>query len=61
MRMISKVVGVSVGTVDSILTEDLKLHKICAKDPLKGSETVLQFCVERCTDMLKMIETNSSL
>ena len=31
VRMTSEVVG----TVDIILTEDLKLHKICAKDPLK--------------------------
>ena len=40
VRMISEVVGVSVGTVDTILTEDLQLHKICAKDPHEGPETV---------------------
>lgn len=31
MKMISEVVSVNIGTVKPILTEDLKLHKICAK------------------------------
>ena len=31
VRMIFEVVNISVGTVDTILTEDLKLHKVCAK------------------------------
>ena len=31
VSMISEAVGVSVGTVDTILTNDLKLHKVCAK------------------------------
>ena len=30
VRMISEAVGISIGTVDSILTEDMKLHKVCA-------------------------------
>ena len=29
VRMISEAVGISIGTVDSILTEDMKLHKVC--------------------------------
>ena len=40
VRMISEAVGISVGTVDTILTNDLKLHKVCAEDPLQGPETV---------------------
>ena len=31
VRMISEAVGITIGTVDTILTEDLKLHKVCAK------------------------------
>ena len=31
VRMISEAVGISVGTVDAILTKDLNLHKVCAK------------------------------
>ena len=31
VRMISKAVGISIGTVKTVLTEDLKLHKVCAK------------------------------
>ena len=31
VRMISEDVGVSVGSVDTILTDDLKLHKIWTK------------------------------
>ena len=31
VRVISEAVGISIGTVDTILTEDLKLHKACAK------------------------------
>ena len=31
VRMISEDVGISVGTVDTILTNDLKLHKVSAK------------------------------
>ena len=31
VRMISEAVGISIGTVDTILTKDLKLHRVCAK------------------------------
>ena len=31
VRMRSAVVGVSVGPIDTTLTQDLKLHKICDK------------------------------
>ena len=31
VRMISEAVGISIGTIDTFLTEDLKLHKVCAK------------------------------
>ena len=34
VRMISEAVGISIGTVDTILTEDLKLHKVCAVEEL---------------------------
>ena len=51
----------SVGTVDTILTEDLKLHKICANFVAKIlSKDQRQFRVEYCTDMLAMTKTNSS-
>ena len=42
VRMISEAVGIGIGTVDTILTEDLKLHKVCQvypKDPLRGPKT----------------------
>ena len=29
--MISDAVGISIGTVETVLTEDLKLHKVCAQ------------------------------
>ena len=29
VRMISEAVGISIGSVDTILAEDLKLHKVC--------------------------------
>ena len=57
VRMISEIVGVSVGTVDTILTEDLKLHKIVPKILSKDQR---RFRVQCCTDMLAMTETNSS-
>ena len=31
VRMLSKAVGVGIGIVNTILTEGLELHKICAK------------------------------
>ena len=31
VRMISEAVGIGIGTVDTILTEDLKINKVCAK------------------------------
>ena len=31
VRMISEAVGISIGTANTIPTEDLKLHKVCAK------------------------------
>ena len=31
VRMIFEAVGISIGTVDTITTKDLKLHKVCAK------------------------------
>ena len=31
VRMISEAVGIRIGTVNTILTKDLKLHKVCAK------------------------------
>ena len=59
VRMISETVGISVGTADTILTNDLKLHKVCAKFVLKILSTdQRQFCVECCTDILQMIEAD---
>ena len=44
VRIISEVVGISIGTVDTILTEDLKLQQsmwqVRAKDPLRRPDTV---------------------
>ena len=60
VRMISEAVGISIGTVDTIVIEDLKLHKVCAKFVSKIlSEDQRQFCVECCTDILEMIEADS--
>lgn len=60
VRMISEAVGISIGTVDTILTEDLKLHKVCAKFvPKILSDDQRQFRVECCTDILEMIEADS--
>ena len=59
VRMISEVVGISVGTVDTILTNNLKLHKVCAKfAPKILSTDQRQFRVECCTDILQMIEAD---
>ena len=60
VRMISEAVGISIGTVDTFLTEDLKLYKVCAKFvPKILPENQRQFCVECCTDILERIEANS--
>ena len=60
VRMISEAVDISIGTVDTILTKDLKLHKVCAKFVSKIlSQDQRQFHVECCTDILKMIEADS--
>ena len=46
VRMISEAAGIGIGTVDTILTEDLKLHKVCAKFDAKIlSENHRQFRV----------------
>ena len=59
VRMISEAVGISVGTVDTILTNDLKLHKVCAKFvPKILSRDQRQFRVECCTNILQMIEAD---
>ena len=31
VRMTSEAVGISIGTVETVLTEDLKLHTVCTK------------------------------
>ena len=31
LRMISEAVGISIGKVQKVLVEDLKLHRVCAK------------------------------
>ena len=60
VRMISEAVGISIGTVETVLAEDLKLHKVCAKFvPKILSDDQRQFCMECCTDILKMIEDDS--
>ena len=54
MRMISEAFGISIGTVDTILTEDLKFHKVCAKFvPKILSVDQRQFRVECCTEFSK--------
>lgn len=59
VRMISIAVGISLGTVKTILTEDLKLHKVCAKFvPKILSDDQIHFRVECCTDILGMIEAD---
>ena len=50
VRMISKAVGISIGTVKTVLTEDLKLHKVCAKFVTKiPSDDQKQFCMRHVT------------
>ena len=59
VRIISKAVGISVGTVDTILTNDLKLHKVCAKCvPKILSRDQRQFDVKCFTDILQMIKAD---
>ena len=61
VRMISEAAGISIGTVDAILTEDLKLHKVCAKFmPKILYDDQRQFRVQCCTDILEVIEVDSS-
>ena len=58
--MISEAVGISIGAVDTILTADLKFHKVCAKFvPKIFSDDQIQFSVQCCTDILEMIEADS--
>ena len=46
-QMVSEAVIISIGTVDTILTEDLKLHKVCAKFVSKIlSNDQRQLCME---------------
>ncbi|XP_064111478.1 protein GVQW3-like [Macrobrachium nipponense] len=60
VRMLSEALGISIGTVETVLTEDLKLHKVCAKFmPKILSDDQRQFCVESCTDILEMTEADS--
>ncbi|XP_068225648.1 protein GVQW3-like [Palaemon carinicauda] len=59
-RMIFEAFGIRTGTVDKILTEDLKLHKVCVKFvPKILSDYQKKIHEEYCTDILKMIETDS--
>ena len=60
VRMISEAVGISIGTVDTILTKDLKLHKVCVKFfPKILSKDQRQFYIKYCTDILEIIEADS--
>ena len=44
VRMVSEAVGISIGTVDTILIEDLKLYKVCARfEPKILSDDQKQF------------------
>ena len=59
--MISEAVGTSIGTVDTIWTEDLKLNKVCAKFmPKILFNNQRQFHVECSTDILEMTELDSA-
>ena len=61
VRMISEAVGIRIGTVETFLTKDLKLHKVCAKFvPNILSDHQRLFLVECCTVILEMIEAHSS-
>ena len=60
VMMISEAVGLSIGTADTILIEDLKHYKVCAKCVFKIlSEDQRQFRGECYTDILEMIEADS--
>ncbi|XP_076032955.1 protein GVQW3-like [Oratosquilla oratoria] len=62
VKMISKAVRVSIGTVDTFLTEDLKFHKVCAKFlPKIFSDAQRQFRMECCTNILNIIAADSGL
>jgi len=43
VTMISEAVGSSISIVDTILTDDLKLHKVCAEDPWQLPEKVVNW------------------
>ena len=59
VRMICETAGISVGTIDTTLTNDLKLHKVCAKFvPKILSRDQRQVRVECCTDIMQMIEAD---
>ena len=59
VRMIFEAAGISVGSVDTIMTEDPKLHKVCAKFmPKIFSDDQRLFRVQCCTDILEVIETD---
>ena len=50
VRMISKAVGISIGPVKTVLTQDLKLHKVCTKFvPKIPSDDQMQFCMRHVT------------
>ncbi|XP_076059317.1 protein GVQW3-like [Oratosquilla oratoria] len=53
-------VGISIGTVDTVLTEDMRLHKVCTKFvPKSLSDDQRQFRMECCTGILDMISADS--
>lgn len=55
MKIIYKVVGITISTVKSVLIEDLKLHKVYAKFVSKIlSDDQKQFCVVCCSDILNI-------
>ncbi|XP_068235595.1 protein GVQW3-like [Palaemon carinicauda] len=60
VRRISEAVGISIATVETVLTEDLKFHKVFAKFVTKIlSDDQKQFRVECCTDILEMVDSDS--
>lgn len=59
MSVIPEAVGISIDAVNTVLNDDLHLHKICTKFmPKILFETQLEVSLEVCMEILKMIETD---
>lgn len=56
LRLLFEAVSISTGTGNTILNEDLKLHKVCVPNFLSNHQ--VQFRLESYGNILEMIEPN---